>query len=346
MGGGWSPWAAQGRYRSRPRRVARGGIRARSRRGTIGTTWWGRRWIEALEGFGWANRIERGRSYARQGQVVRFRIVPGAVEAKVQGSRPVPYTVRIAVRPISERKWRMVARALVRRSSLGASLLAGEMPEGIEETFRTANAALFPESDDDFQTDCSCPDWANPCKHVAAVHFLVGEALDRDPFLLFTLRGRSKEELLRDLRAERTQTLPGRTTPKEPPAPPSSQPPVAMEVPSRPASFWSRELPASFPAVAIAPPAIPRAPLVRLGDPPFLRGNPAALAALEATYDRLSARALSVALGGGARVAAPGSDASRPVLPPATEARAGGPDRLGVPDRRGRQRPPRTTAGF
>ncbi|HXQ48380.1 MAG TPA: SWIM zinc finger family protein, partial [Thermoplasmata archaeon] len=66
----------------------------------------------------------------------------------------------------------MVARALVRRSSLGASLLAGEMPEGIEETFRTANAALFPESDDDFQTDCSCPDWANPCKHVAAVHFL------------------------------------------------------------------------------------------------------------------------------------------------------------------------------
>jgi uncharacterized Zn finger protein len=220
------------------------------------------------------------------------------------------------------------------------------MPEGIEETFRTANAALFPEGDDDFQTDCSCPDWANPCKHVAAVHFLVGEALDRDPFLLFTLRGRSKEALLRDLRAERTPARPGRTTPKELPASPSFRPPVAIEVPSRPASFWSKELPDSLPAVPIALPAIPRAPLVRLGDPPFLRGNPAALAALEATYDRLSARALAVALGGGARVALPGSEAGRPALAPATGARAGESDRLGGPGPRRRGRPSKTATGF
>jgi uncharacterized Zn finger protein len=289
MGRPWRPWEGTGRSAPAARRTPANGLRARSRRGPIGTTWWGRRWIEGLRAFGWENRLERGRTYARAGQVMGFRIASGQIVAKVQGSRPDPYRVRIAVRPIPDRGWTAATRALARRPGLVGLLLTGEMPSSVEEAFAASQVPLFPSTDRDFQTDCSCPDWANPCKHVSAVHFLVGEALDRDPFLLFELRGRPKERFLSDLRSAKP---PGGDRPAPPVAAPVFEPPAAPKLPAKASVFWQT---AAWPStsIAIVGPSVPRAPLVRFGEPPFLRGDPSALERLTRAYDLLGQRALS-----------------------------------------------------
>lgn len=168
----------------------------------FGATWWGQRWIEALERFGYeyAARLGRGRSYARQGRVHDLEVEGGMVRARVTGSRPVPYEVTIRVAPLTDRVWKAGIKAMAARAVFTARLLAGEMPQEIDEAFRSARSSLFPERAKDLATDCTCPDWANPCKHVAAVHYVLGEAFDRDPFLLFELRGRSKDQVLAALR--------------------------------------------------------------------------------------------------------------------------------------------------
>src|SRR5204863_9476994 len=92
------------------------------------------------------------------------------------------------------------------RAQFAAELLDGRMPEQIDEVFRACEVSLFPETRDDCVTDCSCPDWGDPCKHVAATHYVLGEALDRDPFLLFELRGKAKGQVLAGIRAARAAT--------------------------------------------------------------------------------------------------------------------------------------------
>lgn len=168
----------------------------------FGATWWGQRWIEALERFGYeyAARLGRGRSYARQGRVHDLEVEGGVVRARVTGSRPTPYEVTIRVAPLTDRLWKAGIKAMAARAVFTARLLAGEMPQEIDEAFRSARSSLFPERARDLATDCTCPDWANPCKHVAAVHYVLGEAFDRDPFLLFELRGWSKDQVLAALR--------------------------------------------------------------------------------------------------------------------------------------------------
>lgn len=169
----------------------------------FGENWWAKRWLSMLESFGWANRLQRGRSYARGGNVLDIDIQPGMVKAEVQGSRPRPYRVTIRVQPLSDKEWDRVISAMAGKAIFAARLLAGEMPEDIEEAFASSRVSLFPESSGDITTSCSCPDWANPCKHVAAVYYLLGERFDGDPFLLFRLRGRSREELMEALRQRR-----------------------------------------------------------------------------------------------------------------------------------------------
>ena len=294
--GRWAPWRGEGHYSSGPRPPQREGIRIRSQRGEIGATWWGRKWIAALARFGWESRLARGRAYARKGQVVDLRLRPGQATAKVQGSRPKPYRVQIAVRPISERAWQGVTRSFAERSGIAAALLSGEMPNDVEEVFRTAHQPLFPQSDDDFQSDCNCPDWANPCKHIAAVHYVIGEALDRDPFLLFLLRGRPRESLMEELRKVRSRR-PSREVGVAVPVKTSRVPRPPRGLPARPSDFWKPALPTSELVIRIGPPRIARAPLRRLGEPPFLRGDPEAVRTLERLYDRISARALALAIG-------------------------------------------------
>ena len=189
---------------SRPRE-AKGGIKAQSGRGGFGRSWWARRWIEVLEGFDLGARLGRGRAYARRGQVLSIDVEKGAVTARVQGSRARPYRVEIKVSTLGRSDWKKLTTALSGRPIFAAKLLAGQMPDKIEDVFRDAGLSLFPDKGADLETDCSCPDWSNPCKHVAAVYLLLGEEFDRDPFLVFKLRERSEESLSAWLDARRRQ---------------------------------------------------------------------------------------------------------------------------------------------
>lgn len=174
------------------------GIRARK----FGATWWGRRWIGALERLGrdYALRLNRGRIYARQGRVHDLSVRRGLVEAQVTGSRVKPYRITVRLVSLADAVWEKAIRAMSQKAAYAARLLAGEMPRDIDETFRRAGRSLFPADAHDLATGCSCPDWANPCKHVAAVHYVLAEFLDRDPFLLFELRGRPRAGVLDALR--------------------------------------------------------------------------------------------------------------------------------------------------
>src|SRR5207249_770289 len=120
---------------------------------------------------------------------------------KVQGSFPQPYKITIKVKELTPKDWQKLAQTLSTQAIFAARLLAGEMPQEIEQVFKDAGLSLFPEKLRDLETDCSCPDWSNPCKHIAAVYYLLGEEFDRDPFLLFKLRGLSREELVEKLGA-------------------------------------------------------------------------------------------------------------------------------------------------
>ena len=184
---------------SRPRHVE-GGIKARSKRGKIGEQWWSRRFIGVLESFGMSGRLARGRNYARSGQILEFSLTTGVVTARVQGSRPKPYLVRIKVLPLTTAQWRQVEEALAAQALFRARLLAGEMPDEIEEVFTGCGTPLFPRSARDLDMSCSCPDWGVPCKHLAATCYVLAEAFDDDPFLMLAWRGRSRTDLLSSLR--------------------------------------------------------------------------------------------------------------------------------------------------
>ena len=179
------------------------GIRAKSERGAFAKSWWAKRWIQVLESFGWSNRLQRGRSYARSGQVLDLVLTAGQVQARVQGSRPTPYKVSIKVTPLTNAQWEQVTDALAQQAIFAAQLLAGEVPHEIEAVFADTGVPLFPQSASDIETRCSCPDFANPCKHIAAVYYLLGERFDEDPFLIFALRGRTQQQMLDALRSRR-----------------------------------------------------------------------------------------------------------------------------------------------
>jgi uncharacterized Zn finger protein len=185
-----------GYYKPKPAKQVKGGIKAQSKRGAFGETWWAKRWIAVLESFNIGARLERGRSYARRGHVLSIDIAKGEIKSQVQGSRPKPYEIKIEIKALPESDWRKLASALSSQAIFAAKLLAGEMPNEIEQAFEEAGLSLFPTRLDDLQTNCSCPDWSNPCKHIAAVYYLIGEEFDRDPFLIFKLRGATREEFI------------------------------------------------------------------------------------------------------------------------------------------------------
>jgi uncharacterized Zn finger protein len=188
---------------SRPRPVE-DGLKARSTRGAIAQTWWSERFIEVLEDIGIGSRLQRGRSYARKGQVISMDVGPGSVTAHVQGSRARPYRVRIGIAAFDKTEWAQAERALASNAWYTATLLAGEMPDDIEDIFGALGLSLFPMTAKELSLDCSCPDHAVPCKHLAATFYLLAESFDEDPFAILAWRGREREDLLDNLRAARS----------------------------------------------------------------------------------------------------------------------------------------------
>jgi len=166
--------------------------------------WWAEQWIrsfEVLYGNGASRaRLQKGRSYARRGQVTELEVGPNGVIARVQGSRPKPYQVRLELNRLRRETWGRILHQLAGKAAFLAQLLDGGLPPEIEDVFFAAGARLFPHGDNDVRSRCTCPDPVVPCKHVAAVHFILADALQRDPFLLFALRGKSRDQFLQDLR--------------------------------------------------------------------------------------------------------------------------------------------------
>jgi uncharacterized Zn finger protein len=185
------------------------GIRARSKRGAIGSSWWSRRFVDVLESLDLGSRLASGRAYARSGQVLGLQVTAGSVTASVQGSRAEPYRLSIGLRVIWPAQWERVERAIAAQAIFNAKLLAGELPEDLEQVFDELGLALFPRTADELAMECSCPDYSVPCKHIAATLYLLAEAFDQDPFLLLAWRGRNKAELLASLRGREVSTVDG-----------------------------------------------------------------------------------------------------------------------------------------
>lgn len=183
------------------KRIAGDGIRARSRRGAFATTWWGRRFVDAMEEVAGAGRVARGRTYARAGQVLSLEVGPGRVRSSVQGSRATPYATELRFHTWDAETQRELAEAVAGSPSVLAAVLGGQMPEGFEQLTLGAGLALFPESLADARFDCTCPDWGDPCKHAAAVVYLLAEWLDTEPFGVLTLRGVERDALLAQVAA-------------------------------------------------------------------------------------------------------------------------------------------------
>jgi uncharacterized Zn finger protein len=197
---------------SRPRPVE-DGLKARSTRGAIGQTWWSGRFVQVLEDIIVGGRLQRGRNYARRGQVISLDVDAGMVTARVQGSRPLPYRVRIGITAFGKAEWATLERALANSAWYSAKLLAGEMPGDIEEVFGAHGLSLFPGAAAELSMDCSCPDWEVPCKHIAAAFYLLAEAFDDDPFTILAWRGRERDELLANLHAARREGPPAADDP-------------------------------------------------------------------------------------------------------------------------------------
>ncbi|HJU29528.1 MAG TPA: SWIM zinc finger family protein [Candidatus Binataceae bacterium] len=188
--------------------------------------------------------------------------------ATVQGSIPIPYNVSIELRRISMSQWRKAGTAIASKVAIAARLMAGALPPEAEECFAEAGVALFPACDADLIASCDCPDFSNPCKHIAAVYYLLAERFDRDPFLLFRLRGMEREQFVAMLgKGERP-------SPERAPVLNEAEPsPATCELAANAEVFWrGRPLPDdSYGRVALSEEPAPVAR--RLGSIPFWRGK-------------------------------------------------------------------------
>lgn len=262
--------------------------------GKIGATWWSQKWITLLGGFGWSNRLARGRSYARSGQVVNFILEVGKVNANVQGTAAKPYGVIIRIPKFSEIEWQKAIKIMSSQAVFATKLLSGQMPPDIEKVFSDSGISLFPEKAKDFQAECSCPDWANPCKHIAAVHYVLADEFDRDPFMIFRLRGRNKKEIIDEISKQwakspvpkEVQLKTTRLMPKTPKVEP-------LEKTRR--RFWKSPDKGEIFTVAIQPPDVALSLIRRLGPPPFWHGSPDFRKEMEKIYKTVTKRAIEKA---------------------------------------------------
>ena len=225
--------------------------------------WWVEQWMELINGYRFKKRLERAWEYARSGNVLSIRFEGRRVHARVQGSGEDPYKVKLWLDVLSDDDWRYVLEALGQKARWSAQLLAGVMPQDIERAFAASGRRLFPFKLQEVRSECTCPDKINPCKHVSAVYYLMGERFSEDPFVLFQLRGRTRAQLLTDL-AEQRRTLLAQKAQEALERTPASQPlqpgaagshnqaPAAIRDPNR----WWRYDAALDPALVVITPAM------------------------------------------------------------------------------------------
>jgi uncharacterized Zn finger protein len=265
-------------------------------------TWWGQRFIAALEQFTDPARLGRGRSYASGGRILEYTLAKGTVAARVRGSinpyfgvykEPI-YRTTITIKAISAGDWTKVIRQIASRADLVTKLLMNEMPDTIEDAFSGLGLHLLPHSERDFETSCSCPDWANPCKHIAGVYYLLASALDQDPFVMFELRGLSRDDLHAELvRTPLGKILASALTSDDVPVEPvesyytlPTKEPAAVVASHK--EFWTgpKRLPAPLATASQA--GVPALLIKKQGDyPPFWHKDVSFISVMEELYDRV-----------------------------------------------------------
>lgn len=265
--------------------------------------WWSQQWLDLLDKYRFKKRLERARNYARQGNVLSIDFLDQNVQAKVQGTQPEPYEVSLWLDQFSDEEWDFVIETLSQRAIFSAKLLAGEMPQNIEEVFAANGLRLFPFSLEDVHAHCTCPDKANPCKHIAAVYYLLGDRFSEDPFVLFKLRGRTQEQIIATLRQLRSETE-GET---------EAKPQEVFEAetvhadPPQVEEFWSYNQQLDPSLVVIAPPSSSENVLNVLGTLPLesagnqganrsISASEAVMKYLDTIYKNVSQRAILTAL--------------------------------------------------
>lgn len=211
--------------------------------------WWSQQWLDLLDSYRFKKRLERARNYARQGNVLSIEFKGAKVLARVQGSEVEPYKVSLSLEPFTDEQWDYVIETMSQRAIFAAKLLAGEMPQNIEEVFTANGLSIFPFTLGDVQSKCSCPDKANPCKHIGALYYQLGDRFSEDPFVLFQLRGRTKEQIISDLRQLRSTKIQPNTT---------ETPDIQQSIPNKKYSvkidsFWQYNEPLESSLVVIAP---------------------------------------------------------------------------------------------
>lgn len=225
--------------------------------------WWAQRWLDLLDSYRFKKRLERARNYSRQGNVLSIKFQGARVTANVQGSEVEPYQVSLSLESFTEEQWGFVIETMSHRAFFAAKLLAGEMPQNIEEVFTANGVSLFPFSLSDISSKCSCPDKANPCKHIGAVYYQLGDRFSEDPFVLFQLRGSSKDRIIAALRQLRSPKNSEETTEVE-----TVCAPVVATMPDM-AQFWRYDRPLDPSLVVIAPPVSSESILDILGPIPL-----------------------------------------------------------------------------
>lgn len=174
---------------------------------SLSRSWWSNKFISALESYTEPGRLKRGRSYSSNYRLKSFEIDGGLVLAKVRGSvnpyfgvtKEPTYVTTLEFQPISRSHWAAAIALISTKAGLISKLMMNEIPDNIEDSFSQINMNLLPQGVNDCKTSCSCPDYSNPCKHIAGLYYRVAQELDKDPFLLFQLRGLPKEALQQEL---------------------------------------------------------------------------------------------------------------------------------------------------
>ena len=225
--------------------------------------WWTQQWLDLLNSYRFKKRLERGRNYARQGNVLKIEFTDQKIIAIVQGSVNEPYQLFLWLDTFSDEDWQYVINTMSERAIFTAKLLAGEMPRNIEEVFSANGLRLFPFTLDEIHSRCNCPDSARVCKHIAAVYYLLGERFSEDPFVLFELRGRSKDAILQALRQQRGQTT-GEMTEN-----PVLEQEIDTQVTWQIENFWQYDQELDPSLVVIAPPPNSETVLDVLGNIPL-----------------------------------------------------------------------------
>lgn len=264
--------------------------------------WWVQRWLELLDSYRFKKRLERARIYAREGNVLSIEFVGTQVLARVQGSEVEPYQVSLWLEPFTDEDWDYVISTLSQKAIFSAQLLSGQMPDEIESAFISNGLSLFPFSLTDVRSRCSCPDKANPCKHIGAVYYQLGDRFSEDPFVLFQLRGRTKTQILEALRTIRSQnahptqqsellqTKPEEITTQKKS---SNQTSSHLDI----ASFWKYDQPLDSSLIVITPPLDNKTVIDLLGKIPLSYDDAQAVKQfLDSVYPTVSQQAVVSAL--------------------------------------------------